>query len=77
MSEPTIVDLNSLNPKQRAKEFKAAQKEVKSKDLVVKNGAFKKLEDTRYYTEGGCLPFLIASVFPKKVCCIAYPIGRL
>lgn len=67
MSEPVIVDLDSLNPKQRAKEFKAAQKEVKSKDLVVKNAAFKKLDDIRYYTEGGCLPFVIASIIPKKV----------
>lgn len=67
MSESAVLDLNALNPKQRLKEFKTAQKEVKSKDLAVKNVAFKKLEDIRYFTEGGCLPFLVASIFPKKV----------
>jgi hypothetical protein len=62
-----IVPLDSLNPKLRAKAFKAAQKEVKSKDLPVKQLALKKFEDFRYYSEGGCLLPLINCILPKKV----------
>ena len=62
-----VIDLNSLNPKQKAKEFKTTQKDVKSKDLEVKNAALTKLQDFRYYTEGGCLVPLVNSCLPKKV----------
>lgn len=67
MAEPEIVDLSTLNAKQKGKEYKATQKDVKSKDLVVKGAAMKKLQDVRYYTEGGCLVPLINSSQPKKV----------
>ena len=67
MADAEAVNLDTLNPKQRAKEFKAAQKDVKSKDLVVKNAALKKINDIRYLTEGGCLLPLINSILPKKV----------
>jgi len=67
MADMEAVNLDTLNPKQRAKEFKAAQKDVKSKDLVVKNAALKKINDIRYLTEGGCLLPLINSILPKKV----------
>ena len=67
MTDAEIVDLNTLNAKQKNKEFKTAQKDVKSKDLVVKAAAMKKLHDVRYYTEGGCLSPLINSALPKKV----------
>lgn len=67
MADPELVDLNSLNAKQKAKEFKAAQKDVKSKDLAVKSVALKKLQDFRYYTEGGCFSPLVNSSVPKKV----------
>lgn len=67
MAEPEDVNLDLLNAKQKAKEFKAVQKDVKSKDLAVKGAAMRKLQDFRYYTEGGCLSPLINSSVPKKV----------
>ena len=66
MSE-SLVDLDSLNAKQKGKEYKSAQKDVKSKDLAVKNAAMAKLHDVRYYTEGGCFVPLVNSCLPKKV----------
>lgn len=56
-----------MNPKQQLKEYKAAQKEIKSKDIPVKTIALKKFEDIRYLTEGGCLVPFINSILPKKV----------
>jgi hypothetical protein len=70
MAETEIVALGNLNAKQKAKEFKAMQKDVKSKDLAVKVAALKKLHDLRYYTEGGCFSPLVNSAVPKKVCYI-------
>jgi hypothetical protein len=67
MAESEVISLDSMNPKQKAKEYKATQKDVKSKDLVVKSAALKKLHDLRYYTEGGCLVPLVNSSLPKKV----------
>ena len=67
MAEVEAVNLDILNPKQRAKEFKAAQKDVKSKDLIDKNAALKKIGDVRYLTEGGCFLPLVNSILPKKV----------
>jgi len=62
------MELQSLNPKQLLKEFKATQKDVKSKDALLKEGALKKCADnTRYFTEGGCLVPLVLSITPKKV----------
>ena len=60
-------ELDAMNAKQRLKEFKGAQKDVKSKDLVVKNAVLKKFQDIRYLTEGGCLLPFINSMIPKKV----------
>lgn len=67
MAETELVNLDALNAKQRLKEFKATQKEVKSKDLVAKDAALKKLVDIRYLTEGGCFVPLVNSIVPKKV----------
>jgi hypothetical protein len=65
------MELQSLNPKQLLKEFKATQKDVKSKDALLKEGALKKCADnTRYFTEGGCLVPLVLSIAPKKVQCV-------
>lgn len=65
------MELQSLNPKQLLKEFKATQKDVKSKDALLKEGALKKCADnTRYFTEGGCLVPLVLSIAPKKVLCV-------
>lgn len=62
------VDLNLLNAKQIAKEFKNAQKGLKAKDENILAEAWKKLtQDERYFTEGGCLPVLIGTAVPKKV----------
>lgn len=72
MTDVEIIDLNSLNAKQKAKEFKAVQKDVKSKDLAVKAAAMKKLQDIRYYTEGGCFSPLVNSSLPKKVIITTY-----
>ena len=67
MAEPDPVNLDALNAKQRLKEYKATQKDVKSKDLVAKGSALKKLSDVRYLTEGGCFLPLVNSILPKKV----------
>ena len=62
-------NLDSMNPKQQLKEYKATQKEIKSKEIAVKTIALKKFEDIRYLTEGGCLVPFINSILPKKVRC--------
>ena len=61
------VDLDSLNAKLLAKEYKAAGKGVKSKDPLVKAEALGKLSNVRYYTEGGVLLPLVEQAVPKKV----------
>ena len=61
------VDLTTLNEKQLAKEFKATAKSIKSKDPEVKVSSLSKLQNVRYYTEGGCLVPLVESMVPKKV----------
>lgn len=59
--------LDTLVPKQRAKEFKAVGKAVKNKDDAIKQDALKKLaEDPRYVTEGGCIMPLLEIMVPKK-----------
>lgn len=67
MAETEMINLDTLNVKQRLKEYKATQKDVKSKDLVAKGAALKKLTDIRYLTEGGCFFPLVSSILPKKV----------
>jgi hypothetical protein len=67
MADNEAISLDAMNPKQKTKEYKATQKDVKSKDLIVKSAALKKLHDLRYYTEGGCLVPLVNSALPKKV----------
>ena len=42
MASTETVDLDSLNPKQLAKQYKSMVKEVKSKDLDVKLAAIRK-----------------------------------
>eukprot|EP01031_Cornospumella_fuschlensis_P033934 gene33934-41070_t len=60
------VDLDSLNPKQKAKEYKATAKDLKSKDPVVKLAAAAKLKDPRYLIEGKCLTNFLLSIVAKK-----------
>jgi len=62
------VSLDSLNPKQVAKEFKATAKDIKSKDGAVRSAALAKCQlNARYYTEGGCIVPLADALTPKKV----------
>ncbi len=61
------VDLINMTPKQRQKEFKATQKELRSKDMQIKLNAMKKLADLTYFKEGGCIPVFLQSLYPKKV----------
>lgn len=61
------VDLDTLNLKQKAKEYKATAKDLKSKDPVVKLSAAAKLKDSRYLIEGKCLTNFLFSIVPKKV----------
>ena len=66
-SECLVVDLNSLNKKQLAKEFKATVKDIKAKDPAKKRDALDKFKNPRYLLEGGCfIPFL-QSLVPKPV----------
>jgi hypothetical protein len=71
MEPPAIVDLTTLNEKQLGKEFKATAKAIKSKDAEVKAGGLSKLQNTRYYTEGGCFIPLVESTVAKKVICVS------
>ncbi|MGK9626017.1 hypothetical protein O6382_24325, partial [Salmonella enterica subsp. enterica] len=59
--------LDGLNVKQRAKEFKATQKALRSKDVAVRLSTLEKLNDLRYFTEGQCLPSFLESLTPSKV----------
>ena len=61
------MNLDSLNEKQRSKEFKAVSKEIKSKDLSVRSRALNKLKDARYMTIGPCFAAVIESLTPQKV----------
>ena len=61
-----IVNLDGLNVKQKTKEFKVTQKDIKSKELPIKIAAIAKCQDRRYISEGLCLPPLILSIVPKK-----------
>jgi hypothetical protein len=67
MEEIIIVKLDDLNPKQKLKEFKATQKDLRSKELIAKQKGFEKIKDVRYLVEGGCLFPLINSISTKKV----------
>ena len=67
MDEAVIVKLDDLNPKQRLKEFKSTQKDIKSKEQATKLKALEKCKDIRYFVEGGCLYPLINSLSTKKV----------
>lgn len=61
-----VVDLDSLSPKQLAKEYKAALKLIKSKEQQNRMNALEKFKDFRYLIEGGCLITFIDSITPKK-----------
>lgn len=65
--EPAAIPLQDMNPKQRAKEFKNTQKDLRSKDPIVRMNAAQKLSNDRYISEGGCLLPLLNSIVPKKV----------
>lgn len=63
-----VVDLDSLNPKQKAKEFKGTLKDLKSKDDSLKLSSIQKVgKDLRYLSEGGCIVPIFNSFVPKKV----------
>ena len=64
---PEIVNLDSLNAKQKAKEYKLTAKDIKSKEVAKRSLALEKVSDERYFLEGGCLVPLIDSTAPKKV----------
>ena len=67
MSEPE-VNLDSLSAKQLAKEYKLCSKEIKSKDLSVRQVALKKFSNSKYFLEGGLLVPFLETIVPKKVC---------
>lgn len=62
----TPIDLDSLTAKQLAKEFKLTGKEIKSKDLSVRQVALKKFEQTRYLLEGGLIVPFVETIVSKK-----------
>lgn len=70
--------LDTLNPKQKAREFQSMQKIFRGKDINGRLAALPKLLDLRYFTEGNCLPRFLDSLSPNKVglirYCIAYPL---
>ncbi len=70
--DEAVVKLEDLNPKQRLKEFKSTQKELKSKELPVRQKGFDKITDVRYLVEGGCLFPMINSISTKKVIIIVF-----
>lgn len=61
------IDLSELSNKQLAKEFRATQKQIKSKSFDTEAQLFQKLTDIRYFTIGGCLPPLLQALTAKKV----------
>jgi predicted hydrolase (HD superfamily) len=63
----SVVNLDSLNKKEKAKEFKAAIKLVKSKEMEYKKVALEKFSDYRYLLEGGAIIPFLESIVPKKV----------
>jgi hypothetical protein len=67
MASTETVDLDSLNPKQLAKQYKSMVKEVKSKDLDVKLAAIRKvMDEPRYMFDGGAIIPFLESLAPKK-----------
>ena len=66
MSE-VAVNLDTLTAKQLAKEYKLSTKEIKSKDLTVRQNALKKFDDTRYLLDGGCIVPFLETIVSKKV----------
>lgn len=64
--EPQILDIDTLNAKQKLKEFKTTAKEIKSKEVAKRAFAIEKVKDERYFLQGGCLVPLIDSMVPKK-----------
>ena len=61
------IDLSELSNKQLAKEFRATQKQIKSKFSHSETQLLQKLTDIRYFTIGGCLPPLLQALTAKKV----------
>ena len=62
------VNLELMTAKQLAKEYKLCAKEVKSKDISVRQVALKKFGNSKYFLEGGLLVPFLETVVPKKVC---------
>ncbi len=62
------MNLDSLNDKLKAKEFKATAKSLKAKELPARMEGIEKLKDVRYFIEGNVLPSLLESTVIKKVC---------
>ena len=63
----SVIDLSEMNDKQLAKEFRATQKQIKSKSTDPEAQLLQKLTDIRYFTIGGCLPPLLQALIAKKV----------
>ena len=63
-----MATLSEMNEKQRVKEFKRIAKELKSKDVSVREGAIKiAFEEHAYLVEGKGLLSLLEGVAAKKV----------
>ena len=63
-----MATLSEMNEKQRVKEFKRIAKELKSKDVSVREGAIKiAFEEHAYLVEGKGLLSLLEGVTAKKV----------
>lgn len=68
-SKGDVVVLDELTIKQRTKEFKSVQKSLHSKDFAVRLTALSKISgDSRYFSDGSCLPSFFESLAPTKVC---------
>lgn len=62
------IDLSALNEKQKAKEFKATSKAIKSKELDVRKEALNKvIRQPAYLVEGGCISSILETLVAKKV----------
>jgi uncharacterized membrane-anchored protein len=62
------MSLKDMNEKQKVKEFKRVAKDLKSKDVTVREGAIKEaFADTTYLIEGKGLISLLEGIAAKKV----------
>jgi hypothetical protein len=63
------MSLVHLTEKQKNKEVRSVQKDLRSKDEAVKFSALKKISDNlEYYRESGIVKAVFEGVVAKKVC---------